>query len=181
VKSLAGDQALWQALPQTQVLINLLPLTPHTLGLLNAPLFATLPRGAGVVNLARGRHLVDDDLLAALDSGQVGHAVLDVFHAEPLPTGHAFWSHRRHAAAACGCADRCAQRRRGGGGQPARAARRRAVAPSGRAHARLAACSASTGAPAQAAGTSGRSGSIISTGAARHPRGRSASPGDADP
>ena len=93
VKSLAGDQALWQALPQTQVLINLLPLTPHTLGLLNAPLFATLPRGAGVVNLARGRHLVDDDLLAALDSGQVGHAVLDVFHAEPLPTGHAFWSH----------------------------------------------------------------------------------------
>ena len=93
VKSLAGDQALWQALPQTQVLINLLPLTPHTLGLLNAPLFATLPRGAGVVNLARGRHLVEDDLLAALDSGQVGHAVLDVFHAEPLPTGHAFWSH----------------------------------------------------------------------------------------
>ena len=89
VKSLAGDQALWQALPQTQVLINLLPLTPHTLGLLNAPLFATLPRGAGVVNLARGRHLVDDDLLAALDSGQVGHAVLNVARYDVFKLGEA--------------------------------------------------------------------------------------------
>jgi glyoxylate/hydroxypyruvate reductase len=88
-----GAAALAAALPNAQVLINLLPLTPDTRGLLDARLLAALPRGAGLVNLARGAHLVDADLLAALASGQVGHAVLDVFHAEPLPAGHPFWGH----------------------------------------------------------------------------------------
>ena len=88
-----GTAALAAALPPAQVLINLLPLTPDTRGLLDARLLAALPRGAGLVNLARGAHLVDADLLAALASGQVGHAVLDVFHAEPLPADHAYWSH----------------------------------------------------------------------------------------
>jgi glyoxylate/hydroxypyruvate reductase A len=88
-----GAPALAAALPTAQVLINLLPLTPDTRGLLDARLLATLPRGAGLVNLARGAHLVDTDLLAALASGQIGHAVLDVFHAEPLPAGHPFWGH----------------------------------------------------------------------------------------
>ncbi len=89
----SGTAGLHAALSGAQVLVNLLPLTPDTRGLLNADLLARLPRGAGLLNLARGAHLVDADLLAALDSGQIGHAVLDVFHAEPLAHGHPFWAH----------------------------------------------------------------------------------------
>lgn len=86
------------------IVVNLLPLTPETRGLLDARFFAALPRGAAVVNLARGAHVVDADLQAALDSGHLQHAVLDVFHAEPLPADHAWWRHPRvtvlpHAAA----------------------------------------------------------------------------------
>ncbi len=88
-----GPSALQQALAQAQVLINLLPLTPATAGILNTRLMAALPRGAAVVNLARGGHLVEADLLAALASGQLSHAVLDVFSQEPLPPNHAFWAH----------------------------------------------------------------------------------------
>ena len=92
-------------LRQSQIVINLLPLTPETHGILNAALFAAMPQGASLVNLARGRHLVDADLLAALDSGHLQHAVLDVFHSEPLPAEHPFWRHPQvtvlpHAAAA---------------------------------------------------------------------------------
>ena len=99
-----GPAALAPALARAQVLINLLPLTADTRGLIDARLLAALPRGAGLVNLARGAHVVDDDLLAALASGQVGQAVLDVFHTEPLPAGHPYWQHPRvallpHAAA----------------------------------------------------------------------------------
>jgi len=102
---LHGAAALQRALAGTQVLVNLLPLTPDTRGLVNAELLARQPRGAGLVNLARGAHVVDDELLAALDSGHLGHAVLDVFHTEPLPAGHRFWAHPQvsvlpHAAAA---------------------------------------------------------------------------------
>jgi glyoxylate/hydroxypyruvate reductase len=91
-------------LGQSQIVINLLPLTPATRGLLNAAFFAQLPRAASIVNLARGAHVVDEDLLAALASGQLRHAVLDVFHTEPLPPEHPFWRHRQvtmlpHAAA----------------------------------------------------------------------------------
>jgi glyoxylate/hydroxypyruvate reductase A len=95
VQALHGDDGLWQGLSRARAVVNLLPLTAATTGLLDARCFAALPRGAGVVNLARGRHVVDADLLAALDGGQVGHAVLDVFHAEPLPPGHPFWTHER--------------------------------------------------------------------------------------
>ena len=91
----SGTHALASLLPASDIVINLLPLTQATAGLLDAGLFAALPRGAGIVNLARGAHVVDADLLAALDSGQLQHAVLDVFHTEPLPAGHAFWSHPR--------------------------------------------------------------------------------------
>jgi glyoxylate/hydroxypyruvate reductase len=88
-----------------KVLVNLLPLTPETRGLLDARCFDALPRGAALVNLARGAHVVDADLLAALDSGHLSHAVLDVFHTEPLPPTHRYWQHPRvtvlpHAAAA---------------------------------------------------------------------------------
>lgn len=88
-----GGAGLAQALAGARVVINLLPLTPSTRGLLDARFFSALPPGAGIVNLARGGHVVDADLLAALASGQVAHAVLDVFATEPLPADHAFWSH----------------------------------------------------------------------------------------
>jgi glyoxylate/hydroxypyruvate reductase len=80
-------------LATAEIVINLLPLTPATRGLLDASLFAALPRGASLVNLARGAHVVDADLLAALDSGHLHRAVLDVFHTEPLPADHVFWRH----------------------------------------------------------------------------------------
>jgi glyoxylate/hydroxypyruvate reductase A len=88
-----GREALGAALAQAQVVLNLLPLTPHTRGLVDAGFLAALPRGAALVNLARGAHVVEADLLAALDSGHVAHAVLDVFQAEPLPAAHPFWRH----------------------------------------------------------------------------------------
>jgi len=91
-------------LADSDIVINLLPLTPETRGLLDAAFFAALPPRASVVNLARGAHVVDADLLAALDSGRLRHAVLDVFQTEPLPAGHPYWQHPRvtllpHAAA----------------------------------------------------------------------------------
>jgi glyoxylate/hydroxypyruvate reductase len=78
-----------------EIVLNLLPLTPATHGLLDARCFALMPRGASLVNLARGAHVVDADLIAALDSGHLHRAVLDVFSAEPLPAAHAFWQHPR--------------------------------------------------------------------------------------
>ncbi len=98
------SEALSTCLAQAHIVINLLPLTPATRGLLNADFFAALPPKASVVNLGRGAHVVDADLLAALDSGHLRHAVLDVFHTEPLPASHPYWSHPRvtvlpHAAA----------------------------------------------------------------------------------
>ncbi len=80
-------------LASVEIVINLLPLTAQTRGLLDARFFAALPAGASLVNLGRGGHVVDADLLAALDSGHLAHAVLDVFHTEPLPPGHRFWAH----------------------------------------------------------------------------------------
>lgn len=75
------------------VLINLLPLTPATTGLLDGSLFSRLPPGAVVINLARGGHLVEADLLTALDSGHLHAAVLDVTNTEPLPADHPLWCH----------------------------------------------------------------------------------------
>lgn len=84
-----------ELLAASDIVVNLLPLTPATRGLFDARRFAAMRRGASLVNLARGAHVVDADLLAALDGGQLHHAVLDVFHSEPLPPQHAFWSHPR--------------------------------------------------------------------------------------
>lgn len=95
VPILQGQAALEAALPQTEILINLLPLTAHTRGFLNARLFEAMPAGSAVVNFGRGAHLVEADLLAALERGPLRRAVLDVFHEEPLPRDHAFWSHPR--------------------------------------------------------------------------------------
>ncbi|MCQ4262083.1 glyoxylate/hydroxypyruvate reductase A [Stutzerimonas stutzeri] len=90
-----GMDALWPLLARSDVVINLLPLTAQTAALLDRRFFDTLQAGAGLVNLARGGHVVEADLLHALDSGQVGHAVLDVFRSEPLPADHSFWRHPR--------------------------------------------------------------------------------------
>lgn len=95
---------LMPLLARSDIVVNLLPLTPDTRSLLDARFFAALPAKASVVNLARGAHVVDADLLSALDSAHLRHAVLDVFHTEPLPAGHAYWQHPRvtllpHAAA----------------------------------------------------------------------------------
>nr|WP_314073198.1 glyoxylate/hydroxypyruvate reductase A [uncultured Roseococcus sp.] len=95
VSCLSGAEGFDRLVSEAEILVNLLPLTPQTANVLDAKLFARLPRGAGVVNLARGGHLVEEDLLAALESGQVSHAVLDVFRQEPLPASHAFWQHPR--------------------------------------------------------------------------------------
>jgi glyoxylate/hydroxypyruvate reductase A len=71
----------------------MLPLTPDTAGLLNRDTLGRLPQGAYLVNVARGGLVVDEDLLGALDSGQLAGATLDVFREEPLPASHRFWSH----------------------------------------------------------------------------------------
>ena len=88
-----GEAGLDTVLSQAEILINLLPLTATTRGILNTRLFERLPRGAALINFGRGPHLQDDDLLQALGTGQLSHAVLDVFHHEPLPADHPFWSH----------------------------------------------------------------------------------------
>lgn len=91
----AGADALPEFLAQADILVCLLPLTDETRGILNADLFARLPRGASLVNVGRGPHLVEADLLAALDSGALSGAILDVTDPEPLPAGHPFWGHPR--------------------------------------------------------------------------------------
>lgn len=91
--SYAGPEQLKDFLKISKVLVCLLPLTESTRGILNKQLFDQLPRGAFVVNAARGGHLVDKDLLAALDSQQLSGAALDVYHEEPLPKDHLFWEH----------------------------------------------------------------------------------------
>ena len=88
-----GRAALAPLLGRAQIVVNLLPLTAATRGLLQRATFAAMPHGACLVNLARGAHVVEADLLDALASGQIAHAVLDVFATEPLPAGHPFWHH----------------------------------------------------------------------------------------
>ena len=88
-----GADGLMAMAAKTDILICLLPLTPETRGVLNAQLLSALPRGAYVINGARGGHMVAQDMLAALDSGHIAGAALDVFEPEPLPPESPFWSH----------------------------------------------------------------------------------------
>lgn len=95
IPTYAGVDGLGAILARSEILVSLLPQTRDTEGLLGASAFACLPRGAALVNAGRGRTLVEADLLAALESGQLSGAVLDVFQTEPLPPGHPFWRHPR--------------------------------------------------------------------------------------
>ena len=97
VESFAGTEELGAFLSQTRVLINLLPNTAETVGIINAGLLSQLQDGAYVLNLARGVHLKEDDLLASLDSGKVKGAMLDVYSREPLPETSPLWKHSRVA------------------------------------------------------------------------------------
>lgn len=95
VESFHGPDGLAPFLARTEILVCLLPLTPDTEGILNAKTFARLPAGAALINAARGGHLVEEDLIPALDAGQLSAASLDVFRHEPLPAAHPFWGDER--------------------------------------------------------------------------------------
>ncbi len=88
-----GRDGLADFLSQTEILVCLLPLTPETTGIINKDTLELLPQGAAIINAARGPHVVDEDLIRALDSGHISGATLDVFHKEPLPDDHSFWQH----------------------------------------------------------------------------------------
>ncbi len=98
-KSIAGIESFHGAdgfapfLARSDIVVCLLPLTPATEGVLDRRAFAAMPAGGYVINAARGGHVVEEDLLAALDSGQIAGAALDVFATEPLPEDHPFWRH----------------------------------------------------------------------------------------
>ncbi|MDN0105600.1 glyoxylate/hydroxypyruvate reductase GhrA [Yersinia rochesterensis] len=95
VTSFAGKEKLPAFIQGTQLLINLLPNTPETAGILNQSLFSQLNANAYIINIARGAHLLERDLLAAMSAGQIAAATLDVFAEEPLSSMHPFWSHPR--------------------------------------------------------------------------------------
>lgn len=95
VTTFAGDQEMDEFLSKSEVVVCLLPLTNETTGILNKELFNKMPQGGYIINVARGQHLVDEDLIDAIDSGKLSGAALDVFHKEPLPTNHPFWQHSK--------------------------------------------------------------------------------------
>ncbi len=93
VETFHGAGGLGPFLARTEILVCLLPLTPETAGIIGAETLGQLPEGAVVINAARGGHVIDEDLLAALETGHIAAATLDVFHQEPLPDDHLFWEH----------------------------------------------------------------------------------------
>lgn len=93
VKTFTGSTELGDFLKKSNFLVCLLPLTPDTTGILDTALFSQLPKGAYIINVARGGHMVDADLLEQLDKGHLSGACLDVYHQEPLPSSHMFWKH----------------------------------------------------------------------------------------
>jgi glyoxylate/hydroxypyruvate reductase A len=93
VENYHGPEGLEPFLNGCEIVINVLPLTEATEDILNSRTLSMLPKGAKLINIGRGQHIVDDDLIAALDSGHLDHATLDVFRTEPLPEDHPFWDH----------------------------------------------------------------------------------------
>ncbi len=98
VRAYEGAGQFDDFLAASRVLVNLLPLTPETENLLDRATLSRLPAGAYLINVARGAHVVEEDLLALVDSGHLAGATLDVFRTEPLPAGHPFWNHPRIVA-----------------------------------------------------------------------------------
>lgn len=95
VECYAGENQRDAFLARTRILVDYLPLTRQTDGMINATFLSRLPHGAFFINVARGKHVIEPDLLAALDSGQLGGAMLDVFAEEPLRADHSLWTHPR--------------------------------------------------------------------------------------
>lgn len=95
VTNFHGPDGLGPFLGRTDILVCMLPLTAETEDIINAKTLAALPKGAFVINCARGAHVVDEDLIKALDCGHIQGATLDVFRTEPLPPDHPFWDHPR--------------------------------------------------------------------------------------
>jgi len=95
VETFAGIEQFEEFLSGCDVLVCLLPLTSSTTGILNNKAFSALPQGASIINVARGPHLVEADLLTVLNSGHLSRAILDVTETEPLPPEHALWAHPR--------------------------------------------------------------------------------------
>lgn len=93
VTTFHGRDGLPALLRRSDIIVNLLALTPETENILNGAAFAALPKGAAVINAGRGQHLDEDALVAALDSGHLRAATLDVFRVEPLPAGSPLWRH----------------------------------------------------------------------------------------
>jgi len=93
VRCFHGAQSLPEFLAASRVLVNLMPLTSETENILNQRTLSLLPQGGYVINVARGKHLVEEDLIALIDSGHLAGAMLDVFRTEPLPAAHPFWAH----------------------------------------------------------------------------------------
>ena len=93
VKCFSGADGFKDFLTASRVLVCLLPLTPDTRDIMNRGNLSRLQAGGYVINVARGAHLVEDDLLALLDNGHLAGATLDVFRTEPLPADHPFWKH----------------------------------------------------------------------------------------
>ena len=93
VRAFSGAGQFNDFLAASRVLVNLLPLTPDTANIIHRDTLSRLQPSAYVINVARGAHLVDDDLLALIASGHVAGATLDVFRTEPLPAAHPFWQH----------------------------------------------------------------------------------------
>ena len=88
-----GDAAFDSFLARSDIIVNFLPVTERTRDIINADTLAKLPDGAAVINIGRGEHVVDKDLIAALDSGKLSAATLDVYRTEPLPAGDPLWTH----------------------------------------------------------------------------------------
>lgn len=93
IEMFSGNDQLDAFLARSEILLNLLPLTPETRGIIGARTLARLPAGAAIINLGRGEHVVEADLIAALDSGHIAAATLDVYPVEPLPPDSPLWRH----------------------------------------------------------------------------------------
>jgi glyoxylate/hydroxypyruvate reductase len=93
IRVFSGEAELRPFLASSQFLVCVLPLTGATRGILNEKTLSLMPKGGYLINMARGAHVVDEDLIKVLDSGHLGGAMLDVFHKEPLDSAHPFWAH----------------------------------------------------------------------------------------